>query len=158
VAAWIDPWADVTGSGWQIAQSLFAVGSGKWLGSGLYQGMPYKIPVPSKDFIFSAVAEEMGAIFAIGMILVCLGTLISFLWISTWMKQVFLKIVAFGLAAVYGVQVFLNIGGVLKLLPSTGITLPFVSYGGSSVLSTFILFGVMQGLYIMKQKEDEKVE
>ena len=120
--------------------------------------MPYKIPVPSKDFIFSAIAEEMGAIFAIGMILVCLGTLISFLWISTWMKQVFLKIVAFGLAAVYGVQVFLNIGGVLKLLPSTGITLPFVSYGGSSVLSTFILFGVMQGLYIMKQKEDEKVE
>ena len=158
VAAWLDPWADVTGSGWQIVQSLFAVGSGKWLGSGLYQGMPYKIPVPSKDFIFSAVAEEMGAIFAIGMILVCLGTLISFLWISTWMKQVFLKIVAFGLAAVYGVQVFLNIGGVLKLLPSTGITLPFVSYGGSSVLSTFILFGVMQGLYIMKQKEDEKVE
>ena len=74
------------------------------------------------------------------------------------MKQVFLKIVAFGLAAVYGVQVFLNIGGVLKLLPSTGITLPFVSYGGSSVLSTFILFGVMQGLYIMKQKEDEKIE
>lgn len=158
VAAWLDPWADITGSGWQIAQSLFAVGSGKWLGAGLYQGMPYKIPVPSKDFIFSAIAEEMGAIFAIGMILVCLGTLISFLWTATWMKQVFLKIVAFGLASVYGVQVFLNIGGVLKLLPSTGITLPFVSYGGSSVLSTFIMFGVIQGLYIMKQKEDEKFE
>ena len=158
VAAWLDPWADVTGSGWQIAQSLFAVGSGGWLGSGLYQGRPYDIPVPTKDFIFSAIAEEMGAIFAIGLILVCLGTLISFLWIATWMKQIFLKIVAFGLAAVYGVQVFLNIGGVLKLLPSTGITLPFVSYGGSSVLSTFILLGVMQGLYIMKQKEDEKDE
>ncbi len=158
VQVWKDPWVDATGDGWQIIQSLFAIGSGGWLGAGLYQGMPETVPVVRSDFIFSAISEEFGAIFAIALILICLSCLLQFLWISAWMDGMFYKIIAFGLAAVYGVQVFLNIGGVIKFIPSTGITLPFVSYGGSSIMSTFIMFGIIQGLYILKQDEVDRIE
>ena len=78
--------------------------------------------------------------------------------ISAKMQALFYKLIAFGLAVVYAVQVFLTIGGVTKFIPSTGVTLPFVSYGGSSVLSTFILFGVIQGLYILKKNDEEDEE
>lgn len=158
VSVWKDPWADPTGDGWQILQSLFAIGAGGWFGTGLYQGMPTQIPVVRSDFIFSAISEEFGGIFAIALILICLSCLLQFLWISTWMDGMFYKIVAFGLAAVYGSQVFLNIAGVIKFIPSTGITLPYVSYGGSSILSTFIIFGILQGLYILKQDEVDRIE
>ncbi|MCI8551121.1 MAG: FtsW/RodA/SpoVE family cell cycle protein [Lachnospiraceae bacterium] len=158
VQVWQDPWMDATGDGWQVLQSLFAIGSGGFLGTGLYQGMPEKIPVVRSDFIFAGISEEMGGIFAIALILICLSCLLQFLWISTWMDGMFYKIIAFGLAAVYGAQVFLNIGGVIKFIPSTGITLPFVSHGGSSILSTFIMFGIIQGLYILKQDEVDRIE
>lgn len=158
VQAWQDPWLDATGDGWQILQSLFAIGSGGFLGTGLYQGMPETIPVVRSDFIFAGISEEMGGIFAIALMLICLSCLLQFLWISTWMDGMFYKIIAFGLAAVYGAQVFLNTGGVIKFIPSTGITLPFVSYGGSSIMSTFIMFGIIQGLYILKQDEVDRVE
>ena len=78
--------------------------------------------------------------------------------ISAKMQALFYKLIAFGLAVVYAVQVFLTIGGVTKFIPSTGVTLPFVSYGGSLVLSTFILFGVIQGLYILKKNDEEDEE
>lgn len=152
--AWQNPWADITGSGWQMAQSLFAIGTGGWFGMGLYQGMPGKIPVVTKDFIFAAVAEEFGGIFCIGLILVYLGCVIQFLWISTWMETLWEKVLALGLGTLFGIQVFLNIAGVIGLIPSTGITLPLVSYGGSSALSTFILFGMMQYLYMRNRKEE----
>ena len=158
VAVWIDPWIDPTGDSYQILQSLFAIGSGGWLGSGLYLGSPEYIPLAYSDFIFSAICEEMGGIFAMMIVLIYLSCLLQFLWISTWMDGMFYKIVAFGLAAVFGSQVFLNVGGVIKLIPSTGITLPFVSYGGSSITSTFIMFGIIQGLYILKQDEVDRIE
>lgn len=158
VQVWRDPWQDATGDGWQILQSLFAIGSGGWLGAGLYQGMPESIPVVRSDFIFAAISEEFGAVFAVALILICLSCLLQFLWISTWMDGMFYKIIAFGMAAVYGAQVFLNIGGVIKFIPSTGVTLPFVSYGGSSIVSTFIMFGIIQGLYILKQDEVDRIE
>ncbi len=158
VQAWRDPMADPTGDGWQIIQSLFAIGSGGWLGVGLYQGMPETVPVIRSDFIFAGIAEEFGGIFAIALVLICLSCLLQFLWISTWMDGMFYKIIAFGLAAVYGAQVFLNIGGVIKFIPLTGVTLPFVSEGGSSIMSTFIIFGIIQGLYILKQDEVDRIE
>ena len=74
------------------------------------------------------------------------------------MQAMFYKMIAFGLGVVYITQVFLTIGGVVKFIPSTGVTLPFVSYGGSSILSTFIIFGVIQGLYILKRNEEEEDE
>ncbi len=158
VAAWKNPWADIDNRGYQITQSLFAIGTGGWFGMGLYQGMPYKIPVVEKDFAFAAISEELGGIFAICVLLMCLGCFIEFLMIAARMQAVFYKLIAFGLGMVYAVQVFLTVGGVIKFIPSTGVTLPFVSYGGSSILSTFILFGVIQGLYILKKNDEEEYE
>lgn len=158
VAAWMDPWADIDNRGYQITQSLFAIGTGGWFGMGLYQGMPYKIPVVEKDFVFSAVSEELGGIFAICILLICLGCFLQFMMIAGRMQALFYKLIAFGLGMVYGIQVFLTVGGVTKFIPSTGVTLPFVSYGGSSILSTFMVFGVLQGLYILKKNDEEDYE
>ena len=156
VEAWLDPWSDISGKGYQISQSLFAIGTGGWFGMGLYQGMPSKIPVVEKDFVFSAISEEMGGIYSICLILICLGCFMQFMMIAAKMQAVFYKLIAFGLGTTYIVQVFLTIGGVTKFIPSTGVTLPFVSYGGSSILSTFIVFNVVQGLYILKRNEEEE--
>lgn len=155
VEAWQNPWKDIAGNGYQVSQALFAIGTGGWFGMGLYQGMPKKIPVVEKDFIFAAISEELGGIFALCILLICLGCFLQFMLIATKMQAVFYKLIAFGLGTVYIVQVFLTIGGVIKFIPSTGVTLPFVSYGGSSILSTFILFGVIQGLYVLKRNEEE---
>lgn len=158
VAAWLDPWPYIDDKGYQITQSLFAIGTGGWFGMGLCQGTPYRIPVVEKDFIFAAVAEEMGAAFALCVLLICVGCFLQFMMIAGRMQAVFFKLIAFGLGVVYIFQVLLNVGGVTRFIPSTGITLPFVSYGGSSILSTFLLFNVIQGLYILKQNEEESNE
>ncbi len=156
VEAWQDPWSDIAGKGYQVSQALFAIGTGGWFGMGLYQGMPKKIPVVEKDFIFAAISEEMGGIYALCILLLCLGCFMQFMLIATRMQALFYKLIAFGLGIEYIVQVFLTIGGVTKFIPSTGVTLPLISYGGSSILSTFILFGVIQGLYILKRNEEEE--
>lgn len=156
VSAWSNPWADIDNKGYQITQSLFAIGTGGWFGMGLCQGMPGKIPVVEKDFIFSAISEELGGIFALCVLLICLGCFIQFMMIASRMQAVFYKLIAFGLGMEYIIQVFLTVGGVTKFIPSTGVTLPFVSYGGSSIFSTFILFGVIQGLYILKRNDEEE--
>lgn len=158
VQAWRDPWADVDNTGYQIAQALFAIGTGGWFGMGLYRGMPEKIPVVDKDFIFAAVCEELGGIFGICLILICLGCFLQFMMIAMKMQAMFYKLIAFGLGTVYITQVFLAIGGVIKFIPSTGVTLPFISYGGSSMVSNFLLFQVVQGLYILKRGEEEEDE
>lgn len=158
VEAWQNPWLDIDGNGYQITQALFAIGTGGWFGMGLCQGMPKKIPVVEKDFIFAAISEELGGIYAICILLICLGCFMQFMLIATRMQAMFYKQIAFGLGMVYVMQVFLTIGGVIKFIPSTGVTLPFVSYGGSSILSTFILFGVIQGLYVLKRNEEEEDE
>lgn len=158
VEAWRDPWADIDDKGYQVAQSLFALGTGGWFGMGLYQGMPEKIPVVDKDFVFAAISEELGAIYAICIIFICVGCFLQFMIIATKMQAMFYKLIAFGLGIMYITQVFLTIGGVLKFIPSTGVTLPFVSYGGSSILATFILFNIIQGLYVLKRGEEEEDE
>ncbi|HCD42278.1 MAG TPA: FtsW/RodA/SpoVE family cell cycle protein [Lachnoclostridium sp.] len=156
VSAWLNPWSDIAGKGYQITQSLFAIGTGGWFGMGLYRGMPGRIPVVEKDFIFSAVSEELGGIFALCVLLICLGCFLQFMMIASRMQAVFYKLIAFGLGTIYIIQVFLTVGGVTKFIPSTGVTLPLVSYGGSSILSTFIIFGIIQGLYILKRNEEEE--
>lgn len=156
VLAWRDPLSVIDKEGYQICQSLFAIGTGGWFGTGLYQGSPNKIPVVEQDFVFSAISEEMGGIFAVCLILICVSCFLMFLNIAMQMKDQFYKLVALGLGTVYAFQVFLTIGGVTKFIPSTGVTLPFVSYGGSSLLGTMILFAVIQGLYILRQDEGEK--
>ena len=155
IEAWKDPFANINGGGYQVAQSLFALGTGGWFGLGLYQGMPDIIPVGSSDFVFSAIAEEMGELFGICIILVCLSCFLMFLNIAMQIRDMFYKLIALGLGCVYGTQVFLNIGGVIKCIPSTGVTLPLISYGGSSILCTIVMFAIIQGLYILRQDEGE---
>ncbi len=158
VLAWKAPLSVIDNEGYQICQSLFAIGTGGFFGLGLYQGMPDKIPVVEQDFVFAAISEELGGIFALCLILVCASCFLMFLNIAMQIKNMFYKLVALGLGTVYGFQVFLTIGGVTKFIPSTGVTLPLVSYGGSSVLSTLILFGIIQGLYILREDEGKVYE
>ena len=158
VEAWRDPWADIDDKGYQVTQGLFAMGTGGWFGLGLYQGMPQKIPVVDKDFVFAAISEELGVIYALCLLFICVGCFIQFMIIAVKMQAMFYKLIAFGLGIMYITQVFLTVGGVVKFIPSTGVTLPFVSYGGSSVLATFVLFNIIQGLYILKRTEEEEHE
>lgn len=158
VIAWKDPWGTIDTAGYQVAQSLFAIGTGGWFGMGLGEGMPSKIPVAESDFIFSAISEELGAFFAICLILVEISCFIMFINIALKMKRRFYKLTSLGLAIEYVFQVFLTIGGVTKFIPSTGVTLPLVSYGGSSVISTVILFCIIQGMYVLNCREEESLE
>lgn len=158
VRNWINPWADIDNSGYQIAQSLFAIGSGGWFGSGLGNGMPETIPVRESDFIFSAIAEEMGVLAALILILICFSVFIGYIDIAMKCKRSFYKNMAFGFAICYIFQILLNIGGATKFIPSTGVTLPLVSYGLSSVASTLIIFQIIQGITIITSKEADKIE
>lgn len=158
VIVWKDPFASYDNGGYQVAQSLFAIGTGGWFGMGLFQGEPDTIPVADEDFIFSAISEELGLIFALCMILVCVSCYVMFLNIAMQLHNMFYKMVALGLGTCYIFQVFLTIGGVTKFIPSTGVTLPLVSYGGSSLLSTLIMFAIIQGLYILREDEEEDIE
>lgn len=158
VTVWKDPFASYQDGGYQVAQSLFAIGTGSWFGMGLYQGQPETIPVAAEDFVFSAISEEMGLIFALCLILICVSCYVMFLNIAMQLHDKFYKLVALGLGTCYIFQVFLTIGGVTKFIPSTGVTLPLVSYGGSSLLGTLIMFAIIQGLYILREDEEEDIE
>ena len=147
VSAWKDPMAVYQNEGYQIVQSLFAIGTGGWFGMGLCQGSPEKIPVVKNDFIFSAICEELGMNFFLMIVN-----------ISLKIKKPFYKLIALGLGTEYAFQVFLTVGGATKFIPMTGVTLPLVSYGGSSVASTVLMLAIIQGLYILREDEDEEIE
>ncbi len=153
VQAFRDPFSVIDNQGYQISQSLFAIGSGQWFGMGLYQGTPSDIPFVESDFMFSAVAEELGGVFALCLILICLNCFFAFLKIAMDLDDVFYRLVACGLGVMYIFQIFLTIGGGIKFIPLTGVTLPLVSYGGSSVLTTLLVFAIMQGLYMLRYTE-----
>ena len=154
VIAWKDPLSVIDNQGYQICQSLFAIGYGGWFGTGLGQGMPEKIPVVTTDFVFSAISEELGVLFAICIIFICINCFLMFFNISMQIKEYFYKLIALGIGTTYGIQTFLALGGVVKFIPSTGVTLPLVSYGGSSLLCTIIIFAIIQGLYVREYDED----
>lgn len=156
--AWKDPWSVIEKSGYQIAQSLFAIAAGDWFGVGLTQGRPKDIPVVESDFIFSAITEEFGVFFSLCLILIYLGVFIHFIKIAMDVRGRFYKLIAYGFSICFIFQVFLTVGGVTKFIPSTGVTLPLISYGGSSVVGTLIIFAIMQGIFIIAYKEDEDNE
>ena len=158
VQAWRDPWAEIRSGGYQVAQSLFAIGTGGFIGMGLGKGLPGSVPVVESDFVFSAISEELGGVFAICLIMVYLSSYIMFVNIAMKMKKQFYKLTAFGLSVVFIFQVFLCVGGVTKFIPSTGVTLPLISYGGSSIVTTIIIFSVIQGMYVLNGKEEESLE
>lgn len=153
VEAFIDPWSVIDSTGYQITQSLFAISSGGLFGLGLFKGTPDSIPFVEDDFIFSAIAEEMGIIFAVCLILICVATFLMIMNMSAKMMDRFYQLIAFGLGIGYIFQVFLTIGGGTKFIPLTGVTLPLVSYGGSSMLTTLAIFAIIEGLYMIREDE-----
>ncbi len=158
IEAWKDPWSDIDKTGYQITQSLFAIGTGGWFGMGLYQGNPTSIPYVEEDFIFSAIAEEMGVLFSILLILVCISVFVSFMILAIRFRNVYYRLICVGLAVVYIFQIFLTIGGGTRFIPLTGVTLPLISSGGSSILSTIIIFFIMMGLSLVQVEEEERYE
>ena len=156
VQIWRDPFADYSGTGYQISQSLFAIAAGGWLGTGLGKGSPGSIPFVQQDMMFSAITEELGGIFGICLLLVCLSCFIMFINVAMQLDSPFYRLVALGLGTTYAVQVFLTVGGGLKLIPLTGVTLPLVSYGGSSALSTIAMIAIVQGLYMLRIDEEKE--
>ena len=152
VMAWRDPWSHINDAGYQICRSLFAIGTGGLMGMGLGQGLPESVPVVSSDFIFSAISEELGVVFALCLILVYISSFIMFVNIAMKMKKKFYKLTAFGLGVLLVFQVFICIGGATKFIPSTGVTLPLISYGGSSIMATILIFAVIQGMYVLENR------
>lgn len=143
---WLDPWQDPTGMAYQIVQSLFAFGTGGIWGTGFGFGHPGLIPEVHTDFVFSAIAEEMGLV-ATMMIMVCYS---MFFWrgirAALACRREKEALLAAGCCSLLLLQAFIIIAGVTKFLPLTGITLPFISYGGSSLVSSFILLGLLVSL------------
>lgn len=148
VSAWLNPWADIEATGYQVAQSLFAIGTGGWFGMGLDSGTPSTIPYVEQDFIFAAICEEFGVVFGIALIAICVNLFLEMVHIAKDCEERFLKLSAYGLGIVYIVQLLLTIGGNCKFIPMTGVTLPLISYGGSSILATMMIFSAMQGFYL----------
>lgn len=155
VLAWQNPFSCIENEGYQIAQSLFAIGNGEWVGTGLYSGMPKTIPVVKSDFIFAGISEEFGAIFAALLLCVYINCIIWMMALALERKQPFFFAVTTGAVALFGVQLFLNVGGVIRLIPSTGVTFGFISYGGSSLFSSIFLF---QGIQAMRGEEKSKAK
>jgi cell division protein FtsW (lipid II flippase) len=142
--SWLNPWKYIDRQGYQITQSLFAIAEGGFFGKGLGLGYPDFIPEVHTDFIFSAICEEMGIFTGIGIIMLFMILVYRGFKIAMSQEEKFYRILALGISILLGVQAFIILGGVLKVIPLTGITLPFVSYGGSSILSSFIALGILQ--------------
>lgn len=143
INAWWDPWSDPLGTGWQTVQALFALRAGAWDGMGLGAGSPDRIPVVESDFIYAALAEELGLL-GTGLILACYLLLFwrGFL-LAMQTEDRFLSLLVAGFTSILAIQTFLNVGGVIKLVPITGITLPFISHGGSSLLTCYTMVGLL---------------
>ena len=141
---WINPWAYIDNKGYQITQSLFAIATGGFFGTGIGLGHPDFIPEVHTDFIFSAICEEMGIFTGMGIIMLFLILVYRGFKIAISQDDKFFRIVALGISILFGIQSFIRFGGVLKMIPLTGITIPCVSYGGSSMLSSFIALGILQ--------------
>lgn len=146
VAVWLDPWSRIEDRGYQIAHSLFAIGTGGWFGLGIDGGTPTTIPYVEQDFIYASICEEYGVIFGIALFLLALNLFLEIILIAMRRQDRFTKYTALGIGVAYIFQVFLTVGGNCKFIPMTGVTFPLVSYGGSSVLSTMMMFAIIQGI------------
>ncbi len=146
VAVWLDPWATYSTSGYQIAQGLMAIASGGLWGAGLGLGSPMLIPAYRTDYVFAVICEEFGIFFGVGVIALYALIIVRGAMIALASEDRFSSLCAFGAAALIAVQTFIIIAGVIKLIPLTGITMPFVSYGGSSMIAFMAVAGLMQGV------------
>ncbi|MEM7032765.1 MAG: FtsW/RodA/SpoVE family cell cycle protein [Chloroflexota bacterium] len=153
VDGWWNPWLDPDGASFQIVQSLLAFANGGWLGQGLGQGLPTAIPVVHTDFVFAAIGEEYGLLGAL-TVLTCFGLIVHQAFqISLYRITHFQQLLALGIGLMLGIQALVIAGGTLKLIPLTGVTMPFISYGGSSLLTSFIMIGLL--LLLANQTSDK---
>ncbi len=143
VAIWLDPFADAADRGYQLVQSLFALAAGQVTGVGVGRGLPSRIPFVETDFIFAAIGEELGLLGGAALIIAYLLLCMRGLATAARARSDMAAFTAAGLVAALGLQTFVIIGGVTRLIPLTGITLPFVSYGGSSILANFMILGLL---------------
>ncbi len=156
VAIWRNPWSDYDGAGYQLVQSLIAIGSGGLFGMGVGLGSPRKIPLYHSDFIFASITEEFGLILAIGLLAVYVMIILRGLIVAFNARTSFHSLAAFGLVIMLGLQTMLIVGGNTKLLPLTGVTLPLVCYGGSSLISTFFSMGILLGISSMNALDEAR--
>ncbi|MEO1287401.1 MAG: FtsW/RodA/SpoVE family cell cycle protein, partial [Chloroflexota bacterium] len=144
VDIWLNPWLEADGRAYQIVQSLMAFASGGIFGEGIGQGSPTYIPVVHSDFIFSALAEEYGLIGVLVLVsAICIFIMRGLRIAVQHQDRPFNALLALGLTMLIAIQCILIMGGVLKLLPLTGVTLPYMSYGGSSLLASFVIVGLL---------------
>lgn len=156
VEIWLDPWANYASSGYQIVQGLFALASGGLFGVGLGLGMPEVIPASSTDYIFTVIGEEFGCIVALMVVAFYIVFIIRGMLIALDTKSQFDTILVFGCTAMLAAQSFIILGGVIKLIPLTGVTLPFISAGGSSMMSSCMMLGIIEGVAVKNGKRDEE--
>ncbi len=143
IAIWLNPWSDVTDQGFQVVQATFALAWGGIAGTGPGLGNPDRIPLIETDFIFVAIGEELGLLGSVGVVVAYLLMVGTGLRIALRAEAPFNKLLATGLTTILGIQSFIIIGGVTRLVPLTGITLPFVSYGGSSLIANYVLLALL---------------
>ncbi len=143
VDIWLNPWADPLDDGYQIVQALYGLSDGGILGTGLGVGSPNTVPEAQNDFIFASIGEELGLVGAATVLIAYLMLVGGGLRVAMRTDNSFEKLLAVGLTTIVGIQAFIIVGGVIKVIPLTGITLPFVSYGGSSLLANYILLAMM---------------
>ena len=156
VAIWQNPWIDPQETGYQLIQSLIAIGSGGLFGMGLGMCMPRDIPLYHSDFIFASIPEEFGLIFAIGLLAIYVLIIMRGLIVAFNARTSFHSLAAFGLVIMLGLQTMLIAGGNTKLLPLSGVTLPLICYGGSSLVSTFFSMGLLLGLSSMNAEDEAR--
>ena len=158
---WLNPWEDVNGAGYQIAQSLFAIVGGGLFGMGLYQGTPGYIPIRTSDMIFAVVAEEMGTVVCILILFVYLLMFLFVMETGRRERNTFRRNLLIAFGVLFMSQTFIIVGGVIKLIPLTGVTLPFISYGGSSLFENFVTIAIIEAvirLYRLDREEARKRE
>jgi cell division protein FtsW (lipid II flippase) len=143
VDVWLHPWADAAGNGYQVVQATFALAWGGIFGTGLGLGRPNTVPAAQTDFIFAAIGEELGLLGAVAVVTAFLLMVGAGLRIALRANSPFETLLATGLTTILGLQAFIIMGGVIRLVPLTGITLPFVSYGGSSLVANYILLALL---------------
>lgn len=156
VSIWQNPWSDPLNSGYQIVQALIAIGSGGLFGMGLGLGSPRQVPLYHSDFIFTSIAEEFGLVFSVCLMAVYVVIIFRGLNIAMNARTSFHSLTAFGLVTIMGLQALLIIGGNTKLLPLTGVTLPLISYGGSSLISSFFSMGILLGISSLNAEDERR--